>query len=231
MTQIADAQGVTLPTAGAIPLLAMVSLPSKNFVMTKFRADEEDVFPQETPQGAEMAESTENYGYELLPRPAEQGGGWLLRLLLNGRELGRRVFPPVAGIDDEQLAVAAAHNDALARVTAWLSSIEARPPSMRPKLADAVLPVLPLIAKVAHGLPANDSLAVLIFELDATVARDIVQMRFDLAHAFAATGDFHHHFWDSLRGQDKLFADASGTGGLKRLDGLRNSRMSDCAPR
>ncbi|MCO8590375.1 hypothetical protein [Burkholderia multivorans] len=83
-----------------------------------------------------MLESTENYGYELIARPAQQGGGWLLRLLLNGRELGRRVFPPVAGIDDEQLAVAAAHDDALARVTAWLSSIEARPSSMRPKPAD-----------------------------------------------------------------------------------------------
>jgi hypothetical protein len=31
--------------------------------------------------------------YEIEPRPPEQGGGWLLRLLEDGKEAGRRVYP------------------------------------------------------------------------------------------------------------------------------------------
>jgi hypothetical protein len=77
----------------------------------------------------------ETYSYDLLAQPAALGGGWLLRLSRNGFELGRRVFPPVTGIKDERQAAAAAHHDALARATTWLASIEARPPSMRPRPA------------------------------------------------------------------------------------------------
>ncbi|MBD4029169.1 hypothetical protein GUH82_00110, partial [Xanthomonas citri pv. citri] len=77
-----------------------------------------------------------NYSYELTPHPVDQGGGWLLRLLADGRELGQRVFPPVAGIEDAQLAAATAHDEALAAVTAWLASVEARPASQRPRPAD-----------------------------------------------------------------------------------------------
>lgn len=33
------------------------------------------------------------YSYEITPRPAELGGGWRLRLLQNGEEMGGGVFP------------------------------------------------------------------------------------------------------------------------------------------
>lgn len=78
----------------------------------------------------------ENYSYELNPYPAELGGGWLLRLLADGRELGRRVFFPAAGIKDDGSAASAAHDDASARASAWLVSIASRPVSQRPRPAD-----------------------------------------------------------------------------------------------
>jgi len=87
-------------------------------------------------KGAGMVPHIKNYDYELTPQSSALGGGWLLRLLADGRELGRRVFPPVSSIKDKRLAAAAAHDDALARVTTWLASIEQRPPSMRPRPAD-----------------------------------------------------------------------------------------------
>ena len=34
-----------------------------------------------------------DYGYAIDPRPAELGGGWRLRLLENGEEVGGGVFP------------------------------------------------------------------------------------------------------------------------------------------
>jgi hypothetical protein len=37
------------------------------------------------------------YDYEINPRPAELGGGWRLRLLENGQEVGGGVFPVVIG--------------------------------------------------------------------------------------------------------------------------------------
>ena len=83
-----------------------------------------------------MVTRIEAYSYELTPEASAQGSGWLLRLLVDGHELGRRVFPPVSNIEDKQLATAAAHDDALARVTVWLASIRQRPPSMRPRPAD-----------------------------------------------------------------------------------------------
>jgi len=33
------------------------------------------------------------YSYEITPRPAELGGGWRLRLLQDGEEMGGGVFP------------------------------------------------------------------------------------------------------------------------------------------
>lgn len=41
------------------------------------------------------------YSYEITPRPAELGGGWRLRLLENGEEVGGGVFP-VAPADPHQ---------------------------------------------------------------------------------------------------------------------------------
>lgn len=83
-----------------------------------------------------MVTRIEAYSYELTPESSEQGNGWLLRLLMDGHELGRRVFPFASDIKDNQLASAAAHDEALARVTAWLASVRQRPPSMRPRPAD-----------------------------------------------------------------------------------------------
>lgn len=41
------------------------------------------------------------YSYEITPRPAELGGGWRLRLLEDGEEVGGGVFP-VAPADPHQ---------------------------------------------------------------------------------------------------------------------------------
>lgn len=79
---------------------------------------------------------TQDYSYELLPNPADNGSGWLLRLLFKGRELGQRVFPPSDDIEDSQLASDAAHDEALSAVTAWLASIDDRAPCYRPRPAD-----------------------------------------------------------------------------------------------
>jgi hypothetical protein len=78
----------------------------------------------------------QDYSYELTPYPAELGGGWLLRLLADGLELGRRVFAPTADIEDEGLAASAARDDASARASAWLVSIASRPTGQRPRPAD-----------------------------------------------------------------------------------------------
>ncbi|MDM5182001.1 hypothetical protein PO883_33035 [Massilia sp. DJPM01] len=102
-----------------------------------------------------MVTRIETYGYELTPQPAALGGGWLLRLLADGQELGRRAFPPVSGIEDKQLAAATAHDDALARVTTWLASIEARPPSMRPGRWGGMYLLIPDDELLSSELPAG----------------------------------------------------------------------------
>lgn len=63
------------------------------------------------------------YAYEILPRPDHLGGGWRLRLLENGQEVGGGVFPPVegAGISRED-ALADAFADAEAEAYDWLDS-------------------------------------------------------------------------------------------------------------
>ena len=43
------------------------------------------------------------YSYEVIPRPVELGGGWRLRMLENGEEVGGGVFPIV--LDDPQAGV------------------------------------------------------------------------------------------------------------------------------
>lgn len=48
------------------------------------------------------------YSYQIDPRPADLGGGWRLRLLENGEEVGGGVFPD--------------YDDALAEATVWLAS-------------------------------------------------------------------------------------------------------------
>lgn len=63
------------------------------------------------------------YAYEILPRPDHLGGGWRLRLLEDGQEVGGGVFPLVEEPDvsrDEALADAFA--DAEAEAYEWLDS-------------------------------------------------------------------------------------------------------------
>ena len=43
------------------------------------------------------------YSYEVIPRLVELGGGWRLRMLENGEEVGGGVFPIV--LDDPQVGV------------------------------------------------------------------------------------------------------------------------------
>lgn len=59
------------------------------------------------------------YGYQIDPRPQELGGGWRLRLLEDGEEVGGGVFP---ASDGSKILKAAAYEDALAEASAWLAT-------------------------------------------------------------------------------------------------------------
>jgi hypothetical protein len=66
------------------------------------------------------------YAYEILPRPDHLGGGWRLRLLEDGQEVGGGVFPVEAavvglGMTREE-ALAEAFADAEAEAYEWLDS-------------------------------------------------------------------------------------------------------------
>jgi len=68
------------------------------------------------------------YNYEILPRPVELGGGWRLRLLEDGVEVGGGgVFPPVDHAENESDALKLAHFDVEDEAYAWLSSRETAP--------------------------------------------------------------------------------------------------------
>jgi hypothetical protein len=60
-----------------------------------------------------------NYGYEITARAATIGGGWRLRLLQSGEEVGGGAFPSGSYLDDAE-----AYEDALAVASAWLDSRE-----------------------------------------------------------------------------------------------------------
>lgn len=47
-----------------------------------------------------------HYEYELTPRPVDLGGGWKLRLLEDGQEVGGGVFPLTSSLDDPELGIA-----------------------------------------------------------------------------------------------------------------------------
>lgn len=66
----------------------------------------------------------EPYRYEITPRPANLGGGWRLRLLENGEEIGGGVFPlaEYATAENAEEASSYAYEDALAEASAWLAS-------------------------------------------------------------------------------------------------------------
>ena len=63
-----------------------------------------------------------DHSYEINLRPVELGGGWRLRLLEGGEEVGGGVFPPVDGIEDAKEALQAAWEDAEAEAYSWLDT-------------------------------------------------------------------------------------------------------------
>ena len=66
-----------------------------------------------------------HYNYEIASRPIELGGGWRLRLLEDGFEVGGGVFPPVeTGNQNPKNAIQVAFDDAEAEAYAWLDSRE-----------------------------------------------------------------------------------------------------------
>lgn len=71
------------------------------------------------------------YNYRIDPRPADLGGGWRLRLLEGGEEVGGGVFPLSAYLSqfpaadeatEREMAEKIAYEDALAEASAWLVS-------------------------------------------------------------------------------------------------------------
>ena len=57
------------------------------------------------------------YGFEIVPRPADIGGGWRMRLIEDGEEVGGGVFPLA-----EYTTAEAAYEDALGEAEAWLNT-------------------------------------------------------------------------------------------------------------
>lgn len=67
-----------------------------------------------------------SFSYEITQRPVELGGGWRLRLLEDGVEVGGGVFPPDGGSESTmEDALQAAYEDAESEAYAWLDSREA----------------------------------------------------------------------------------------------------------
>ncbi len=66
------------------------------------------------------------FSHEITPRPVELGGGWRLRLLEDGVEVGGGVFPPEGGNETPmEDRLQAAYDDAESEAYAWLDSREA----------------------------------------------------------------------------------------------------------
>ncbi len=73
-------------------------------------------------QAWQAFKDAQQYAYFVAPRPVALGGGWRLRLVEDGQEVGGGVFPPVDGIEDAKEATEAAYSDALDAGEDWLSS-------------------------------------------------------------------------------------------------------------
>lgn len=73
---------------------------------------------------AQAQAEQEPYRYEITPRPADLGGGWRLRLLESGEEVGGGIFPlsEYATAESAEEAASYAYEDALAEASAWLAS-------------------------------------------------------------------------------------------------------------
>ena len=57
--------------------------------------------------------------YEIDPRPDALGGGWKLRMLVDGQEAGGGVFPALAPVGDDEFDQA--YQEALDVATDWLA--------------------------------------------------------------------------------------------------------------
>ena len=77
-----------------------------------------------------IAAKLRRYDFSIDPRPAELGGGWFLRLLDSGEEVGGGVFPlapylsdcsSIHTAQDREMAEMAAYEDALSDAFAWLA--------------------------------------------------------------------------------------------------------------
>lgn len=84
-----------------------------------------------------IAAKARRYGFAIDPRPAELGGGWFLRLLENGEEVGGGVFPlapylsdcsAIYAAKDREMAESAAYEDALSDAFDWLARCEKKTP-------------------------------------------------------------------------------------------------------
>ena len=64
------------------------------------------------------------YSYEITPRLTELGGGWRLRLLKDGKEIGGGVFPVAPADPNRGMAwcEAKAYDDAEREARSWLDS-------------------------------------------------------------------------------------------------------------
>ena len=64
------------------------------------------------------------HSYQIAPRPTELGGGWRLRLIEDGEEVGGGEFPlaEYATAENAEEAASYAYEDALAEASAWLAS-------------------------------------------------------------------------------------------------------------
>ena len=74
---------------------------------------EGDSAPMNGQKMALLTRRQKDYAYSITSRSDTLGGGWRLRLLDDGEEVGGGVFPPVEGIDDAEEALQAAHDDAM----------------------------------------------------------------------------------------------------------------------
>jgi hypothetical protein len=69
------------------------------------------------------------YTYSITSRPNNLGGGWRLRLLEDGDEVGGGIFPPVDEIEDHEEALQAAYDDAMGVALDWLDSCPSTGPA------------------------------------------------------------------------------------------------------
>jgi hypothetical protein len=70
------------------------------------------------------------YTYQIDPRPADFGGGWQLRLLENGEEVGGGAFPLAyyySSTKNAEEAASYAYEDALSEACLWVESRVSNP--------------------------------------------------------------------------------------------------------